>query len=426
MNRIPVRIRHRLRASALGLLFVAGCSLVTSSAATSDDEDADLEYRLRFMVTPDPARQGAVVAALLEQRRYLLREMSMPMPAHRFRDVTGDGEVTRDGRRVTWLPPEDGGTLAWFVDLEHRRTDDAYDAWIEDDWALFRATDIIPPARTRTLKGAVSNTSIAFDLPQGWSSVTQYFGRDDSYDVENPERRYARPTGWILLGEIGTRIDRIAGVRVKVTGPTGHSVRRLDMMALMHWTLPHVTRLLPDSPKRLTIVSAASPMWRGGLSGPRSLFIHADLPLISENATSTLLHEIVHVVARVDAAAGGDWIVEGLAEYYGMELLRRSRTISNERFRDAVADQREWGRKAEALCDGPSTGAVTARAVAVMADLDAEMRGGSGGRRGLDDVLRGLAAHDAGISVEVLRETAAGIHGGRLKALSPRQLPGCD
>lgn len=436
MNRIPVT-RTRRRASgrfprtaarlfALGLLSAAGCSFVTSPTASADDDEDRLEYRLRFTVTPEPAHKGAVVTAVLGQPRYLLREMSMRMPSDRFRDVAGDGELTRDGERVTWLPPEDGGTLSWFVRLEHRRMDDAYDAWIEDDWALFRATDVIPPARTRTLKGAVSNTSLAFALPKGWSSVTQYFGRGDSYDVENPERRYARPTGWILLGDIGTRIERIAGVRVKVTGPTGQSVRRLDMMALMHWTLPHVTRLLPDFPKRLTIFSAAAPMWRGGLSGPRSLFIHADLPLITENATSTLLHEIMHVVAGMEAAEGADWIVEGLAEYYGMELLRRSRTISNDRFRDAVADIREWGKEAESLCDGPSRGAMTARAVAVMTDLDAEIRDGSGGHHGLDDVLRELVAHDGGISVAVLREIAARIHGSRPKALSSRQLPGCD
>ena len=43
---------------------------------------------------------------------------------------------------------------------------------------------------------------------------------------------------------------------------------------------------------RLLIVSAGDPMWRGGLSGPSSMFLHSDRPLISENRTSTLLHEL--------------------------------------------------------------------------------------------------------------------------------------
>ena len=44
-----------------------------------------------------------------------------------------------------------------------------------------------------------------------------------------------------------------------------------------------LSRLLPDFPDRLTVVSATGPMWRGGLSAPASLYIHADLPLISDS-----------------------------------------------------------------------------------------------------------------------------------------------
>lgn len=435
MNRIPemptaAGASRRLSGGAgrrwlavLSLAAAAGCSLVTSFVATADDEP---QYRLRFTVTPQPDEHGARVELVLAQDRYLLREMSMEMPAARFRDVSGAGEVANEDGRVTWRPPEGGGTLEWFVDLRHRRTDDAYDAYIDSDWALFRATDVIPAARTRTLKGAISDTSIAFDLPRGWSSTTQYFGRNHEYEVDNPDRRYARPTGWILLGDIGTRVEEIADVRFKVTGPAGHAVRRLDIVALMHWTLPQFRRLLPDFPERLTIFSAASPMWRGGLSGPRSLFLHADLPLISENGTSTVLHEIMHVATELVAAPGADWIVEGIAEYYSMEMLRRSRSVSNERFRDALAGQRDWGEDADTLCDGPSTGAMTARAVGVMADLDAELRDESDGRSNLDDLLRELVSRDDDVTVGALRDAAEDILGSPAGTLSSRRLPGCD
>jgi len=425
---IPVAPRHRSAGTP-----THGCVIVLATIAAAlvlpcpqARAANDRSYRIDYRVTPDPEKQGAVVRTTLVQERRYLREVSMRMPASRFSGVSGDGEVRIDKDRVTWLPPESGGTLEWFVKLRHHRDADSYDAFINDDWALFRATDIIPAARTRTLKGSISHTGIAFDLPDRWSSVTQYFGRDDRYEVRNPSRRFDRPTGWILLGDIGTRIDQIAGVRVKVTGPTGESVRRLDMLALMHWALPHLAHVLPDMPKRLTIFSADSPMWRGGLSGPRSLFIHADLPLINENSTSTLLHELLHVSTELTAEPGADWIVEGLAEYYGLELLRRSRTIGIDRFRDAVADLRDWGKSADPLCSGPSTGAMTARAVAVMVDLDEELRSASSGRTGLDQVLRRLVAERNKVSVAELRDIAADLHGGPVSTLSARRLPGCD
>src|SRR3546814_11955514 len=81
----------------------------------------------------------------------------------------------------------------------------------------------------------------------------------------------------------------------------------------------------------VVFVSAGDPMWHGGLSGPRSLFVHADRPLISENGSSTLMHEMVHVVTGLRAVSGDDWIVEGIAEYYSMVLLNRSGMLSDAR-----------------------------------------------------------------------------------------------
>lgn len=404
-------------------MVIAGCTLTTSVAATADD---NATYGIVFTVTPRPGDLGANVELALEQKGQQLHEMSMRMPPDRFRDIQGDGEVTVDGNRVAWRPPQNGGKLSWFVTLQHHRNGKTYDAYINDDWALFRASDIIPPARTRTLKGAVSETSIIFNLPRGWSSATEYPGHNDRYAVDNPARRYSRPTGWVLLGNIGTRIETIAGIKVKVTAPTGHSVRRMDMLALMNWTLPHVARLLPSPPQQLTIFSAAKPMWRGGLSAPRSLYVHADLPLISENGTSNLMHEVMHVTTGLIANDGADWIVEGLAEYYSVELLRRSRTISNARFRKVITDLRDWGKEATALCDGPSTGTVTARAVGVMVDLDAEIKSKSGGRRGLDQVVQQLVSADSKVTIDLLRQTVEEVHNGPAKVLSPQRLPGCD
>ncbi|MGB5354527.1 MAG: hypothetical protein WBN32_13005, partial [Woeseia sp.] len=161
------------------------------------------------------------------------------------------------------------------------------------------------------------------------------------------------------------------------------------------------------------------------LSGPQSLYLHADLPLISENATSTLLHEIMHIGSGLRATNGADWVVEGLAEYYSLELLRRSRTISNERFKDALADLAEWGKEADVLCTDASTAAATARAVGVFAALDRELQQRTMNSDALDELLRALVANGDIVSVSDLRRLAKAEAGSMPRALSNTNLPGC-
>jgi len=73
------------------------------------------------------------------------------------------------------------------------------------------------------------------------------------------------------MGKLGVRRERVAGVRVAIAGPEDQQIRRLDMLALLNWTLPELARIVPELPPRLTVVSAGEPMWRGGLSGPQSI-----------------------------------------------------------------------------------------------------------------------------------------------------------
>jgi hypothetical protein len=199
----------------------------------------------------------------------------------------------------------------------------------------------------------------------------------------------------------------------------------MDILALLSWTLPELSRALGQLPERLTIVSAGEPMWRGGLSGPYTLYIHADRPLISENGTSTLLHEVMHSVLRQAAAPGYDWIVEGLAEYYSLELLRRSGTISESRFRKAIARQREWGRSADTLCGQSSKAATTAAAVTVMHKLDTELRELSAGAASLDDLLQLVQDDPDRISLATVQRAAASLAGQPPEALRLDNLPGC-
>ena len=420
----PARRPPRSRSLLAAALLLVSCTACGAPPSEEASPASPLTYRIEYRVIPDAAAGSVRVTLELEQERALLRELRFRRDA-RVSNIAGDGDLVEAAGLTTWRPPLRGGSLSWQVQIAHRRNGDGYDAWLGPDWGLFRAEDIIPRAATRTLKSAKSETSLVVDLASGWSVVTQYPGKDGRFEIGNPERRFDQPSGWIVMGDLGVRRDTIAGTRVAVAGPTGQSARRLDMLAMLHWTLPELARVVPELPPRLTIVSAGDPMWRGGLSAPQSMFLHADRPLISENATSTLLHELLHISLGITADEGYDWIVEGLAEYYSLELLKRSGTISGSRYEQARTKLANWSAEADSLCAPVSSGATTALAVTVLAALDKEIRAIGKDAASLDEVTQALSRLDTKIDLAALRTLAEEIAGSKLDTLHIDSLPGC-
>ena len=418
MNCIP-----RFRVGSLGVIAL----LLTACGTQVADPDAPadpLRYRVEYLVRPVPVDGTVAISMRVAQSRPLLRHLTMRVDG-RVSDLEGDGQLDIEHGTATWTLPEFGGTLTWNVRVPHRRNGDGYDAWLGVDFGLFRAEDIIPRASSRTLKGAQSETWLRFILPGNWSAVTQYFDDNGRVRIDNPERRFDQPTGWIVTGDLGVRREHIEGMRVAVAGPVDHDVRRMDTLAMLNWTLPELGRLLPELPPRLTIVSAGDPMWRGGLSAPQSLFLHAERPLISENATSTLLHELMHISLGINARDGYDWIVEGFAEYYSLQLLLRSGTISPQRFAAAQADLADWARQAGALCKPHSSGATTALAVGILTSLDAEISNATDGEHNLDDALRALLDDGDPADVNALVAATEQVIGSKPETLRSSNLPGC-
>jgi len=95
---------------------------------------------------------------------------------------------------------------------------------------------------------------------------------------------------------------------------------------------------------------------------------------------------------RARSRPDSDWIVEGMAEYYSLEVLHRAGALSDDRFEKAHASLAAWGAEAPSIEVPHSTGAVTAKAVGVLRAIDRDIRSASKGRKSLDDVARALAA----------------------------------
>lgn len=336
----------------------------------------------------------------------------------------GDGQVETDGARVTWTPPKKGGTLRYVFRIDHLRDDRRYDARCAKTWAIFRAEDLVPRARISTEDGARSRTRLRLRVPEGWGIATPYVKvRGGDYQVENPGRRFDRPLGWIITGLLGVVREEVSGVRVSIAGPRGKGIRRQDMLALLRWTMPTLREALGQAPERLLIVSAGDPMWRGGLSGPGSFYMHGHRPLIEEDGTSPLLHEVMHTSLRLRPGNDGDWAIEGLAEYYSLQLLVRSGTVSPERSEYSYERLAKQGKEAVHLRSHSVSGPGTARAVTVLRALDRRIRDATDQTRSLDDVVRLLVREGGVVSTERMQKLAEQVSGQDLSAFFKAEVP---
>lgn len=379
----------------------------------------DLDYRVKFL----PAEDQAEVSLTLENGQavqlldFNLKEEGV------YSDFQADGQWTLEEGRGKWMPGKGKASLRYRVRVSNQRGSGNYDARMTEDWVLMRGDDLVPAARAALRPGVELVSRLQFELPADWKSVETGWTRigPQRFRVDNPSRSFDRPTGWLIAGKLGTRRERLGLSEITVAAPLGEGMRRMDVLTLLTFVWPQVQQLFQRDPAKLLIVGAGEPMWRGGLSGPNSLFMHADRPLVSENGTSSLLHELVHVIARISDHDNSDWISEGLAEYYAIELLRRAGGMSEDRYQQVRKQLTDWSKDVKSLRGERSSGPVTARAVLLLQELDGEIRKRSNGQRSLDDVMRGLMRLERASTQEFI-DISENVMGGRSKVLDTRLL----
>lgn len=394
------------------LAAVAAPAAVAQAAASH----YEAHYRAQFQ----PASGTLHVELTLSGAR-LPSKLVLHADPQRYRSFQADAALEQANGRVTWRPRGKVARLSYDFVVNHEKRPGSYDSRMTADWALFRGDKMVPRTSVTAPRGLQSRATLEFVLPPAWSVVTPYAVAEPLH-IDDPQRNFDRPRGWMLAGKLGTRAEMIAGVHTVVAAPTGQDIRRQDTLAFLNWNLPVLAKVLPTFPPRLLIVTAGDPMWRGGLSGPASLFVHASRPLISENRTSTLLHELVHVAMGIHGDAQSDWIVEGFAEFYSIETLRRSGGISQKRYEEAMQRLDERGRRNIELFGRHSAGAQTARAVTVLKAADTEIRTVTQGRASLDQVAHELATRRGEVSLEMLQSVAARVAGRPLQSLQRGRL----
>jgi predicted metalloprotease with PDZ domain len=402
----------------LAALLLSMPVMLSGTAVAATPKYYDVTYRAHFR-----PETGVVDVEIALSGNRLPSRIVLHVDSRRHKKFTSTDPLQVEPSHVTWQPHGHAASLHYQFVVDHERSPQHYDSRMTADWAIFRAEKMVPRASVTARRSLHSRATIEFELPQGWAVATPYGSVGESrYTFDDPERRFDQPEGWMLAGKIGSRNEKIADVRVVVAAPAGDSARRQDMLTFLRFTLPRMHDVFPHLPPRLLIVSAGDPMWRGGLSGPASLFLHSERPLISENRTSTLLHELAHVALGIRGDEESDWIVEGLAEYYSLETLRRSGSISPQRHKEAVHRLALWAKRSPTLFAKNSNGATTARAVLAMRAVDAEIRSATQGKASLDDVARKLASEHGTVSLVRLQKTAQEIAGRPLHSLEREQL----
>ena len=375
---------------ATGLRRALAIGLLALSSPVWAAKKVDLDYHVRLLPQSDQAEvrltlaQGSAVRSL---------DFDLGDGSH-YSDFKADGQwQLTPGKPVrgVWQPATDKASLTYRVRVSHGRRSGSFDTRMTPTWALMRGDDLVPAARLDQQDGIELVSRLEFELPGGWKSVETAWPRigKNKFRIDNVSRLFDRPTGWMLAGHLGSRRTRLGETEVTVASPRGQGMRRMDVLTLLTVVWPQVQAVFPRHPAKLLIVGANDPMWRGSLGLRESIYLNTRLPLVSESGTSAVVRELAQVFGRINDRQRSDWISEGFAEYYAIELVRRAGGMSDERYESLHGKLVKASQKVTTLRGEQVNPAQVSKAVLLLQELDREIRLQTRNKRSLDDVLRG-------------------------------------
>ena len=421
---IKLNVLQAIFASVFLLLICLPCTVIAENSRHIKNSDIknnyyDIEYFIKFV----PKRRQALVQIKMTHEKQL-RSIDFNLKNSQCSGFKSSQTIEKKGSRLVWLPDHNVSSLQFKCKINHKRkgrNSSGYDAFINKNWTIFRGDDLIPPAKVSTYGKAKSRATLHFELPPDWTSVNTGWprrssgtiaGSDHIFEIDNPQRSFDRPTGWMIAGQLGTRRSTLASAGsdtlVSVSAPKNSGFRRMDALSFIHILWPEFISAFDVDQRDLLILGAGDPMWRGGLSAGNSFYVHADRPIISENGTSTLAHELFHMLTGIRGEYGDDWIAEGLAEFYSIELIYRAGASDDARKQKTFNTLENWAKEVSTLKEAQSSGKTTAAAVTLLYKLNLEIAEKTNGRYNLDALTRKLITEskkNKRISLEFLRES---------------------
>jgi hypothetical protein len=406
----------RCAPSTLGRTAAIGAMLFLFAAPA-----APQQFGVRYVVSledrsPPTAMVRWELAGAEEIERITLRFRSV-QPT----DLQSSGTLTKDGSVYVWHPAKPYAHLTYRVAVNSvRGKQERFDSYAGPRWMVSRARQLFPLVGVwyRSPDGHLApsdhpNTraTLAFQVPRGWRCATIYPSRGENlFEIEGP-RPFRTPRGWFACGRLQTEAREIASVRFEIVQTSGTETNAEEIFNFLEPTFPLLHRLLGYRGSRILIVRAPDPMWHGGISGESSFFIHAQRPLRDVDKTSPYLHELFHVLQPFKPAADADWIVEGLAEYYSLELQRRAGLLDERTFSKGLRFFERYGRWDVDLRTQKDNAATNNTAPLVLYALDQRIQRLTAGKARLDDVVRLLAKQPHRVDSNAFQRAAETVAG---------------
>jgi hypothetical protein len=431
-KQVPRRLRlATFLTLSLGLAFPA-----PTRAAADESPNFSIHYKVRVSAKDPLHPRVAVVLRGADE----VESVTSMLPESRYLHFNGDGQITQIGSDILWKPTGLFSTLNYEVVIPHERRKGVYDSYGKRDWVITRTSDLFPRKRILFGKPAKSYTTVGFDLPAGWDVVSSMPEESDAlFRAPVTEASYDWPTGWLIYGKVTSTVIKAEDARITLAYPEAFvrppkrtdAARTAKRKKYLDWfngkirqaddiyskVIPLMTKFLPKYAKSFLVIMGKDPMWHGGLSGENSLYIHRGVPNISEDRTSTLIHEYFHVCAGFNKdPRDAEWFIEGLAEYFSIRLLYDAGILTKEEFHagiDMLASQGTWGYN---LTRSKKRLVLYKNAPVVLYYLDESIRAKTGGKKSLKDAMAPLAELDKPVSTAMFKAELEEINGAPLDA----------
>lgn len=241
-------------------------------------------------------------------------------------------------------------------------------------------------------------TTMRFALPAGWTVEGPWAAGESEGEFALPAGE-TLPRGFFAVGPLKVAERTVEGrtYRFAELGGGLEDVSERELFDYLAAATPYYASVYGDAVGDIVfVVAAGDPMFKGGLAGHDSLYVHHDVDL------RTLAHEYAHVWQAFNGkAVPGEatiWVNEGDAEYHGTLSLFATGDWSlakvNDFFEDAYKARTESGAKAPLTTGVYGHDDVIAykKGVVTMAWLDDAVKQNSDGTKSLSDVLKALNA----------------------------------
>ena len=382
---------------------LCACVAAHPAAAAAPAETFAIDY----IVTVSQKNPGVVRVRWELSGSEEVSELRLRFSPDRLKQFQASGTLEPIADGLRWHPDGPYGHLSYVAVVNHvRGQHHRYDSYAATDWIVTRARDLFPriTVACEPRKGGrpKSRARLIFRLPTGWQSAAALPSiGPHTYRLNEPGKMLDRPRGWFALGKFTLARQEIADIMVQLARVPGSALDTGGLFRFLASTLPSLKQLLLPQVDSVLLVSAPDPLWHGGISGANSLFIHGDRPLRTPDKTSPYLHELFHVLQPYKPAADADWIEEGLAEFYSLELQRRAGLINDAAHTRALAYFERFGLWNVDLTRQQDNAATNNSAPLVMYAIDQHIQHATNGKKRLDDVVMRLA--EAGGSVDTAR-----------------------